>query len=88
MIGSTMDMQSQRSSRPTENQRARQVADALAEATAPPAEGPAAGPRSAAAAKPEHTPLLQREIFGWLVFVVILVVAAAAAWGTYAILRQ
>jgi len=29
-----------------------------------------------------------REIFGWIVFAIILAVAAAAAWGTFIVLRQ
>jgi hypothetical protein len=32
--------------------------------------------------------LLEREMFGWVVFAVIILVAIAAAWGTYIVLRQ
>jgi len=32
--------------------------------------------------------LLERELFGWVVFAVIIIVAMAAAWGTYIVLRQ
>jgi len=76
------------------------MGDQAAPQPAPPPSTPSA-PSTVPAGRPQtpegkapagsgspHPKLLERELFGWVVFAVIVIVAIAAAWGTYIVLRQ